>query len=63
MAISLFCYSLKSRFIISKSNIKINKDRCETTKHFNGKGKDSDIFQFLSIQIIEQEHGNAKDIS
>ena len=46
-----------------KSDIKTNKDRCETAKHFNGKCKnDKNIFQFLSIQIIEQVYNNATDI-
>ena len=55
--------NFKSRFIIHKSDIKTNKDRCGTAKHFNGECKnDSNIFQFLSVQIIEQVYSNATDI-
>ena len=53
----------KSRFRIHKSDIKTNKDRCGTPKHFNVKCKnDNNICQFLSVQIIEQVYSNATDI-
>ena len=55
--------NFKSRFRIYKSNIKTNKDRCGTEKHFNGICKnDNNIFQFLSVQIIEQVYSNATEI-
>ena len=55
--------NFKSRFRIHKSDIKTNKDRCGTAKHFNGKCKnDNNIFQFLYFQITEQVYGNAADI-
>ena len=50
-------------FRIHKSDIKTNKDRCGTAKHFNGMCKnDNNIFQLLSVQIIEQVYSNATDI-
>ena len=52
-----------SRFEIHESGIKTNKDRCRTAKHFDGMYKnDNNIFQFLSVQIIEQNYSNATDI-
>ena len=55
--------NFKNRFRIHKSDIKINKNRCGTAKHFNGKCKnDNNIFQFLSVQIIEQVYSNATNI-
>ena len=46
-----------------KSDIKTNKDRFGAAKYFNGKCKsNSNIFQFLSVQIIELVYGNATDI-
>ena len=53
----------KIRFRIHESNIKTNKNRCGTAKHFNGMCKNnSNIFHFLSVQIIEQVYSNATDI-
>ena len=58
-----FATNFKSRFRIHKSDIKTNKDRCGTGKHFNCMCKNgSNIFQFLSVQIIEQVCSNATDI-
>ena len=55
--------NFKNRFRIHKSDIKTNKDRCGTAKHFNGMCKnDNNIFQFLSVQIIEQVCSNATNI-
>ena len=55
--------NFKSCFRRHKSGIKTNKDRCGTAKHFNGTCKnDNNIFQFLSVQIIEQVYSNATDI-
>ena len=46
-----------------KSDIKTIKDRYGTAKHFNSKCKnDKNIFQFLSVQVIEQVYSNATDI-
>ena len=47
--------NFKSRFRIHKSDIKNNKDRCGTVKHFNGMCKND-------INIFEQVYGNARDI-
>lgn len=56
--------NLRSRFIIHKSDIKANKDKCGTSRYFSGKCKNcNNIFQFLSGQIVEQVYGNAKDIN
>ena len=58
-----FAANFKSHFRIHKSHIKTNKDSCGTGKHFNGKCKnDNNIFQFFSVQIIEQVCSNATDI-
>ena len=47
--------NFKNCFGIYKTDIKTNKNICGTEKHFNGLCKNnSNIFQFLSIQIIEQ---------
>ena len=59
--------NFKSRFRmhkISKStDIKSNKDKCGTAKHFNGMFKNyNNNFQFFSVQIIEQVYSNATDI-
>ena len=55
--------NFKSRFRIYKSHIKTNNDICETANHFNGMFKnDCNIFQFLSVQRIEQVYSNATDI-
>ena len=55
--------NFKSRFRIHKTNIKANKDICRTAKHFNGMCKnDNNIFQFLSVQMIELVYSNATDI-
>ena len=55
--------NFKSRFRRHKNHVKTNKDRCGTAKHFNGTCKnDNNIFQFLSVQIIEQVYSNATDI-
>ena len=55
--------NLRSRFIIHKSDIKANKDKCGTSRYFSGKCKNcNNIFQFLSGQIVEQVYGNAKDL-
>ena len=52
--------NFKNRFRIHKSDIKTNKHRCGTAKHFNGMcNNDNNIFQFLSVQIIEQVCRNA----
>lgn len=45
-----------------KNDIKTN-NRFGTARHLKGKYKNSNsIFPFLSVQIIEKLHGNAKDI-
>ena len=45
---------------IHKCDIKTNKDKYGTAKHFNEKYKNnSNIFQFLSVQVIDQVYGNA----
>ena len=55
--------NFKNRFRIHKRDIKTNKDRCWMEKHFNGMCKnDNNIFQFSSVQIIEQVYSNATDI-
>ena len=55
--------NFKHRFRIHKSDIKTNKDRYGTVKHFNGMCKnENNIFQFLSVQVIEQVYINATDI-
>ena len=55
--------NFKNRLRIHKSHIKTKEDRCGTAKHFSGMCKNnSNIFQFLSVQIIEQVYGNATDI-
>ena len=55
--------NFKNRFRIHKSDIKTNKDRCGTAKYFNDMCKnDNNIFQFLSVQIIEQVCSNATNI-
>ena len=55
--------NFKHRFRIHKSDIKTNKDRHGTVKHFNGMCKnENNIFQFLSVQVIEQVYINATDI-
>ena len=47
----------------SKSHFRIHKSDCGTAKHFNGTCKnDNNIFQFLSVQIIEQVCSNATNI-
>ena len=52
-----------NRFRIHKSDIKTNEDRCLTAKHFNGICKnDNNVFQFLSVQIIEQVCSNVTNI-
>ena len=51
-----------NHFRIHKNDNKTNKDRCGTAKHFNGMcNNNNNIFQFLSIQIIEQVCSNATD--
>ena len=55
--------NFKSRFTIHERDIKTNKYRCGTLKHFNGMCKNSNnISQFLSVQIIEQVCSNATEI-
>ena len=55
--------NFKNCLRIHKSYIKTIKDRCGSPKHFSGMRKNnSNIFQFLSVQIIEQVHSNATDI-
>ena len=55
--------NFKSRVRIHKSDIKTNKNRCGTAKHFNGMCKnDKNTFQFLSVQIIEQVYSNSANI-
>ena len=55
--------NFKSCFRIHKSDIKTKTDRCGTAKHVNGMCKnDNNIFQFLSVQIIEQVYSNATEI-
>lgn len=45
-----------------KNDIKTN-NRFGTARHLKGKYKNSNsIFPFLSVQIIDKLHGNAKDI-
>ena len=48
---------------ILKSDNKTNKDRCGTAKYLDGMCKnDNNIFQFLSVQIIEQVCSNDTNI-
>ena len=55
--------NFKSCFRKHKSNIKTNKDICGVAKHFNGTCKNgSNLFQFLSVQTIEQVCSNATEI-
>ena len=59
--------NFKSRFRMHKiskpTDIKSNKDKCGTAKHFNGMFKNyNNNFQFFSVQIIEQVYSNATDI-
>ena len=51
--------NFKQRFRIHKSDIKTNKDRCGTARHFNNKycGPNSN-HAYLKIQIIEQVFNN-----
>ena len=52
--------NFKNRFRTHESDIKTNKDRRGTAKHFNSMCKNnSNIFQFFSVQIIEQVYSNA----
>ena len=45
----------KSRFTIHKSDIKIKKDRCGTTRNFNNKCyHSSSPFVYLCVQLIEK---------
>ena len=45
----------KSRFRIHKSDIKTEKDRCGTARHFNNKCYDSsNPFVYLRVQLIEK---------
>ena len=58
--------NFNNRFGIYKIDIKTNKNICGIEKHFNGMCKNnSNIFQFLSIQIIEQVciYGTGKILS
>ena len=43
--------NFKNRFRIHKSDIKIKKYRCGTTKHLNGMCKNDNIFQYIYIYI------------
>ena len=55
--------NFKNFFRVHKSNINTNKDRCGTAKHFNGICENNNnIFQVLSVQIIEHVYSNATDI-
>ena len=55
--------NFKNRFRMHKSDIKTKKDRYGTAKYFNCECKNnSSIFQFLSVQTIEQVWGNATGI-
>ena len=55
--------NFKNRFRTHESDIKTNKDRRGTAKHFNSMCKNnSNIFQFFSVQIIEKVYSNARYI-
>ena len=42
-----------------KSDIKTKKERCWSTRHFNSKSyHDTDPFQYLKVQLIEQVQSN-----
>ena len=44
--------NFESHFREHKSDIKANKDRCGTAKHFSMCKNNNNIFQFLSVQCI-----------
>ena len=49
----------KTRFRIHKSDIKTEKERCRSAKHFNSKSyHDTNPFQYLKVQLIEQVQSN-----
>ena len=49
----------KQRFRIHKSDIKTDKDRCVTARHFNNKfSTPNDKHAYLKVQIIEQVINN-----
>ena len=51
--------NFKQRFRIRKSDIKTNKDRCGTARHFNNKCcSPNNILAYLKVQIIEQVFNN-----
>ena len=51
--------NFKQRFRICKSNIKTNKDRCGTAKHFNNKcWSSNNKHAYLKVQIMEQVFNN-----
>ena len=48
-----------ARFRIHKSDIKTKQKRCGSARHFNSKYyHDTNPFQYLKIQLIEQAHSN-----
>ena len=52
----------KTRFRIQKSNIKTNKERCGSARHFDSKCyHDTNPFQYLKVQSIEQVQSNSLD--
>ena len=49
----------KTRFRIHKSDIKTEKERCRSARHFNSKSyHDTNPFQYLKVQLIEQVQSN-----
>ena len=49
----------KTRFRIHKSDIKTEKERCRSARHFNSKSyHDTNPFQYLKLQLIEQVQSN-----
>ena len=47
--------NFKNRFRVHKSDIKTNKDRCGTARHFNNKCRHPhNPHAYLQVQIIEQ---------
>ena len=49
----------KTIFHNYKSDIKTKKERCWSTRHFNSKSyHDTDPFQYLKVQLIEQVQSN-----
>ena len=49
----------KTRFRIHISDIKTEKERCRSARHFNSKRyHDTNPFQYLKVQLIEQVQSN-----